>query len=1241
MSSYVLGVDVGGTFTDLLLIDSATQQRTVAKVATTPANQANGFMHGIESLGIEPSEIETLVHGTTIGTNAILERRGVRCGLITTRGFRDSLELGRRTRPHAWGLSGSFEPLVSRDLRVEVSERMDADGNVVEPLVESEVREAVAALLSQGAEAVVIHFVHAYINASHEERCREIVESLWPNEYISIGSEIIREIREFERVSTATLNGYIQPIMARYLDTLSEDLRQRDFGHDLLVMQGNGGMMAAAFASRQPVQTVMSGPAAGAIAAAHIASRAGYPQVISCDMGGTSFDLSVIRDGKPVITTEKDMMYSVPLRVPLVDIHTIGAGGGSIARLNDGGMLEVGPQSAGADPGPICYGRGGQQVTVTDANVVLGRIDPQAIAGEHAIVAIGAVQAALVEQIGAPLGLDAQAAASAVIAVANNQMANAARMVSVEKGHDPRDFALFAFGGAGPLHAVDIARELGVPKVLVPRYPGITSALGCTLADVRHDFVQTLHKPLSDVSSVRADEIFALQAQRGRELIASEGVQVAGIDLICEADLLYKGQSHIFRVPVNAPGFDSAKVLTQFETLYRVRFDIVLPEMTAMLISLRTTVVGKRDQPTFEMEPTDRTLDSALVEERPVFFDSAWHDTQIYQREHLPRGAKLAGPAIVQQFDTTILIEPDCSAVVDAADNLVINVPARESAAVDVSAGIDPVTLAVIQNGLTGIASEMDLVHQKTSFSPVISEAYDRSNGIYDKDTGHIIAQGELGLPIFLGVMQATTEAVIQHRKDLHPGDVIIVNDPYFGGTHLMDVKMVKPFYYQGRLWAYLSNTGHWPDTGGMVPGGFNSTATEIQQEGLRLPPVKLVDGGEIVQDIVDIILHNIRVPEERIGDIRAQVGALSVGEKRLTELLDRYSEETVLAVIAELEERSERMMRARLTAVPDGSYEFEAHLDSDGVVDELLRVAVRVTIDGGSAHFNMAGSSPPCLGPLNSVWGTTLASVYVAVKHLFPEVPINSGCFRPITVDKPHGTFLYAEYPRPVAGCAAETTQRIIEAVFGAFGKAKPEWAFAGPAGTSGNFSLGGFDPASGRPYIMYMFSGGGYGGWWAGDGVTNGCSTVGISKTQPIEVLEQHYPILFEEYALREGSAGPGLNRGGFGVNYRVRMLRGSGKASFLMEHGRTGPFGMLGGGPGGMNEITVNTNGETAQLPHVSKGEGYVMKTGDWVQVRTPGGGGYGPPTERGRELVQRDVTRGYLTAEQALEEYGPFD
>jgi N-methylhydantoinase B len=541
---------------------------------------------------------------------------------------------------------------------------------------------------------------------------------------------------------------------------------------------------------------------------------------------------------------------------------------------------------------------------------------------------------------------------------------------------------------------------------------------------------------------------------------------------------------------------------------------------------------------------------------------------------------------------------------------------------------MDPVTLIVIEKALQQVCSEMDLVHEKTSFSPVISESFDRSNGIYSKENGEVIAQGELGLPIFIGVMQETTRAVIADRRDLADGDVVLVNDPYVGGTHLMDVKMVRPFFYRGDLWCYLSNTGHWPDTGGMVPGGFNSTATEIHQEGLRIPPVKLMRRGELDGDIIRMVLANIRVAEERIGDIKAQLGALTTGARRLTLLLDRYGRDTVDQAIAELRHRSEQMMRAQIESIPDGRYESVAYLDSDGVVNEPLEIRLVVTVDGAKIGFDFSGSSPPCAGPMNSVWATTVSSVYVAMKHIFPEVPINAGCFAPITVKPPKGTFLLAEYPRPVAGCAAEVAQRIIEAVFLALAPAIPERLFAAPAGTSGNFSLGGYDPQERRNYVMYFFSGGGYGGWWAGDGLSNGCSTIGISKTQPIEILEQRYPLLFEKYALREGSGGAGKFRGGFGVSYQVKLLRGEARASFLMEHGRYGPPGLLGGKAGAPNVIRLWQGNEETVPAHLSKGEGYLLKAGDYLAVDTPGGGGYGEPKDRAPELTERDHRAGYF-------------
>ena len=551
---------------------------------------------------------------------------------------------------------------------------------------------------------------------------------------------------------------------------------------------------------------------------------------------------------------------------------------------------------------------------------------------------------------------------------------------------------------------------------------------------------------------------------------------------------------------------------------------------------------------------------------------------------------------------------------------------------------LDPITLTVIQSGLQQVCNEMDLAFVRSAFSPVISEALDRSDGIYHKDSGDLIAQGELGLPVFVGTMQFGTRCVIERAKDLKPGDVYIVNDPYLGGTHLMDVRFVKPFFYNGELFAWLANTGHWPDTGGSVPGGFSANATEVEQEGLRLPPVKLYKAGVMDEEILAIVLSNIRIADQRIGDIKAQAAALSAGEKRFTELIDRYGADTVNGAIKELRSRAAQQMRAKIKEIPDGLYQGEAFVDSDGVVDEPLLIDMKVRKQDTELYFDMSGSSPPCQGPMNSVIATTKSSVYLAIKHIFPDVPINAGTFDPLHIEDPEGTFLYAKYPRPVSGCAAEVSQRIAEAVFSALVKAIPQQLFAAPAGTSGNLCVGGYDPKRDRNYVMYVISGGGYGGNAATDGLSNGCSTIGISKTTPVEVMEQYYPVLFEEYSLHEGSGGAGKSRGGFGVNYKIKLRRGKAKVSMVMDHGRFGPQGVLGGKDGGVNKVRIEHNGQTYIPPHLSKDQNILVQAGDTIRVSTPGGGGYENPSLRDPELVWQDFKRGYYTLQQAQERFG---
>ena len=556
---------------------------------------------------------------------------------------------------------------------------------------------------------------------------------------------------------------------------------------------------------------------------------------------------------------------------------------------------------------------------------------------------------------------------------------------------------------------------------------------------------------------------------------------------------------------------------------------------------------------------------------------------------------------------------------------------------------LDPITLVVIQSGLQQVCNEMDLAFCRAAFSPVISEAQDRSDGIYAAADGALIAQGDFGLPIFVGTMQDSSRAVIErvraNRWPIDPGDVFIVNDPYLGGTHLMDVRFVKPFFHRGRIFAWLANTGHWPDIGGMVPGGFSAHATEVEQEGLRLPPVKLFKKGHMDEEILSIILSNIRIADQRIGDIKAQAAALAIGEKRLEALLDRYGADTVEQAIRELRRRAAQQMRAKIANIPAGTYHGHSMVDSDGVVDEPLHIRLAVTRTAGNdLLFDFAGSSPPCRGPMNSVLATTRSSVYLAIKHVFPDVPINAGTFEPLKVADPEGTFLYARYPRPVSGCAAEVSQRIAEAVFDALVKAIPGQLFAAPAGSSGNLAVGGHDPKRNRPYVMYVISGGGYGGNAGGDGISNGCSTIGISKTAPIEVMEQYYPVLFEEFSLHQGSGGAGEARGGFGVNYAIRLRRGEARASMVMDHGRAGPLGALGGDDGGVNTVAIERGNTTYRPQHRSKDQDIELGPGDVIRVSTPGGGGYGDPFARAPEKVAADVARGYYTEEQAERRFG---
>ncbi len=676
----VAGIDVGGTFTDLLLTeqDGASVTVKLAKVPTSIANQAVGVVKAIEAAGVSPADLDLIIHGTTATTNAVLERKVAKVGLITTAGFRDTLELGRRTRPRAYGMTGTFEPLIERPFRREVAERMNAQGEVVTPLDEAAVRREAEALTAAGCEAIVVHFLHSYANPAHELRAGEIVRSVWPNSYVTLGHELLSEYREYERGTTASVNAAVQPILDRYVQRLQADLSAKGFSRDLLVMNGNGGTVPATLVAREAAKTVMSGPASGVMAAAATLAQSGLTNAITYDMGGTSTDVALIHGGVPEVSAELTIDYGLPIHLPMVDVRTVGAGGGSIAAVNTAGMLQVGPHSAGSEPGPICYGRGGTRPTITDANLILGRLDPDRLTAVQGKVSRDDIRAIFARDLAQPLGMSVEEAAAAVIRLGNVHMSGAIRMVSLSRGYDPRDFVLFAFGGAGPLHAVALARELGIPEVLVPARPGLTNALGCLVADLRQDRVNTVNKPLDQVDMDEVKRLMTAQRDSALAVVEEEKAEIEEMLVIHGADMQFRGQTHLIRVPLASPDVTRAEIQAAFEAAYFHRFQVRLPEIRAVLVNLVTSVIGRRRafplSALLDASARAGTVEGAVIGERQVHADGRWWDAKVYSRDALPIGAAVTGPAVIQQIDATTVIEPGAVATVDAIGNLRVRV---------------------------------------------------------------------------------------------------------------------------------------------------------------------------------------------------------------------------------------------------------------------------------------------------------------------------------------------------------------------------------------------------------------------------------------------------------------------------------------------------------------------------------------------------------------------------------------
>lgn len=664
-----VGIDVGGTYTDLYFLGADGIERVI-KVPSTPNDPSIGLLDSLHAADIKPGDVDQILHGTTIATNAVIERRGARCALITTRGFRDVLELGRRDRPHMYGLTGVQRPLIPRDCRWEVDERLDHQGNVLIPLKPRQIRELAQVLKSETVAAIVISLLHSYANPAHEEQIRDILREVEPAWEIVTSSSVIREYYEFERTSTAVVQGYLQPLVSRYAKNLLAKLDDWGFARETLIMQSNGGVVPVRQLSERAAYIVRSGPAAGVMAAAKVAAAAGYDRIITGDMGGTSFDVAVVVEGKPAIAENTLLDFRISLRLPMIDVHTIGAGGGSIAQVDRAGILQVGPESAGAHPGPVCWGRGGTQPTVTDANVVLARIDPSHPIGiESQSLDIDGARAAI-GALGMKVGLGIEATAEAILAVVNQRMAGRIRLLSIERGHDPRDFALVAFGGAGPVHGAALMQEVGIGAMLVPPYPGVLCAMGCASANVRYDYSRTVERPVNEIDPASVTQIMQEQRVLGEATIRDSKAPVDIVIATHAVDMAYLGQIHSMRVPVEL-GWPLERMTEAFNQAYRTEFGNTLTGIPAMIINVRTMIEGRRKQVARQLNDAGSANVAIPHARRQVHF-AEWRDTPVYRRTDLTPGTAITGPAIIEQSDTTTVVEPRMKMHVDHYHNLIV-----------------------------------------------------------------------------------------------------------------------------------------------------------------------------------------------------------------------------------------------------------------------------------------------------------------------------------------------------------------------------------------------------------------------------------------------------------------------------------------------------------------------------------------------------------------------------------------
>ncbi len=1202
-------IDRGGTFTDIVAQRSDGQLVTHKLLSENPQRYADAPLQGIRDLlGLaanEPIPIEqigAIKMGTTVATNALLERKGARTLLVTTAGFRDALRIGYQNRPDIFARHIVLPDMLYERV-IEVPERIGSRGEILQPLTAAALtafEQQLVEARAVGIESCAIALMHGYRYPEHERQLAEVARSVGSTQ-VSVSHQVSPLMKLVSRGDTTVVDAYLSPVLRDYVERVGQGLGD-NANAQLMFMQSNGGLTQAD--RFQGKDSILSGPAGGIVGAVKTCQQAGYDKIIGFDMGGTSTDVSHFA-GEYERTFETEVA-GVRLRAPMMAIHTVAAGGGSILSF-DGARYRVGPASAGAHPGPACYRNGGP-LTVTDANVMLGKLQPEffpKVFGPDGDLPIDkdVVEqrfAALAEEIEQATGKQQSGAevAQGYVAIAVEKMAQAIKKISIQRGYDLAEYVLCCFGGAGGQHACLIAEALGIQEIFIHPYAGVLSAYGMGLADVRSLRERSLEIALEEENQPDLDKAIAALSEAAKaEIHEQEASSQTPIDVATRVHLRYNGTDSV--IPVTFGPLATMK--TDFEAKHQQQYGFIQSDKALIVATASAEAIATQPEPQISrLTHTDQPLQRTSTVS--AFLNSHWRDIPIYQRDSINSGTTVQGPAIILESTGTNVVEPGWSATVTELGGLVLRqmqTPSSDQVETDIGATPDPVRLEIFNNLFRSIAEEMGVTLQNTSYSVNIKERLDFSCALFDGQ-GQLVANAP-HIPVHLGSMGESVQSLIQAKGSLfQPGDVYAINNPYNGGTHLPDITVITPVWLADAAQPafYVASRGHHADVGGISPGSMPASSTHIAEEGILFDHFLLMKAGRFREEGVRSHLtqtqYPARNPDQNIADLQAQVAANNKGVQELQQLVDRYSLATVNAYMQHVQDNAETCVRQAIIQLTNGvaaTRSFNYPMDNGS----HIQVSITLNSEDGSATVNFTGTSPQQTNNFNAPLAVCKAAVLYVFRTLIEDdIPLNAGCLKPITLTVPSGSLLNPTSPAAVVAGNVETSQAVTNALYGALG------IMAASQGTMNNFTFGNQQ----HQYYETICGGSGAGPDFNGTDAVQTHMT--NSRLTDPEVLEWRFPVVLERFEIRDGSGGAGTHQGGNGVIRRLRFNEAM-TVTLLSGHRRVEPFGLAAGQTGQTGKNYLRR--ASGQYEPLSGTDSVQVEPGDSLTIETPGGGGYG--------------------------------